>query len=224
MLIRTKRNLYPVGTPPMPERFFAAARDLDVVPDGEPADFYLGSTEREHAGRWLESHGLGIDRPLIVVAPMAAHATKRWPVENWQALVKRLTAADADVVVVGGAQDAPTCTAVAEPGRERAFSAAGEMGLQGTGSLLARARVSVAGDTGAMHMSTAVRTPVVALFGPTVEALGYFPYRAEATVIQRGLACRPCSKMGGPACPLGHHRCLRDIDVEEVAGAVEHWL
>ena len=72
-----------------------------------------------------------------------------------------------------------------------------------------------------MHMATAVGTPVVALFGPTVRQFGFFPYRARALVLERELPCRPCSYHGGPACPLGHHRCLRDISPDEVARGVE---
>jgi ADP-heptose:LPS heptosyltransferase len=94
--------------------------------------------------------------------------------------------------------------------------AAGRFGLQGSGALLARSAALVSGDTGVMHMATGVGTPVVALFGPTVEAFGFFPYRADATVLQRDLPCRPCSRMGGPTCPLGHHDCLRGIAAEEV--------
>jgi heptosyltransferase II len=73
-----------------------------------------------------------------------------------------------------------------------------------------------------MHMATGVATPVVALFGPTVSAFGFFPYQAPALVLERALACRPCSAAGTQVCPLGHHRCLREIAPEEVVGAVEH--
>jgi heptosyltransferase-2 len=69
----------------------------------------------------------------------------------------------------------------------------------------------VSGDTGVMHMATAVGTPVVALFGPTVRPFGFFPYSSRAQVVELGLSCRPCSSKGGPQCPLGHHRCLVDI-------------
>jgi heptosyltransferase-2 len=40
-------------------------------------------------------------------------------------------------------------------------------------------------------------------------------------VLQRDLDCRPCSAMGGPRCPMGHHRCLGDITSDDVALAVE---
>ena len=42
---------------------------------------------------------------------------------------------------------------------------------------------------------------------------------ARARVLERDLPCRPCSRMGGPACPLGHHDCLRGILPEAVQAA-----
>jgi heptosyltransferase-2 len=74
-----------------------------------------------------------------------------------------------------------------------------------------------------MHMATAMRVPVVTLFGPTVQAFGFAPYRARATVLERDLPCRPCSAQGGPVCPLGHHRCLREITPDEVGRALSRW-
>ena len=99
-------------------------------------------------------------------------------------------------------------------------SAAGELDLQASGALLRRTRVVVSGDTGPMHLATAVGAPVIALFGPTVEEFGFFPYRAAAEVLQRDLPCRPCSTKGGPRCPLGHHRCLEDLAPSEVLSHV----
>jgi heptosyltransferase-2 len=78
----------------------------------------------------------------------------------------------------------------------------------------------VSGDTGVMHMATGVGTPVVALFGPTVEAFGFFPYTSRAEVVQLDLACRPCSSHGGPKCPLGHHHCLTLVAPEAVYAAL----
>jgi ADP-heptose:LPS heptosyltransferase len=101
-----------------------------------------------------------------------------------------------------------------------AASAAGEFSLQETGALLARSRILISGDTGVMHMATGVGTPVVALFGPTVRQFGFFPYSASAVVLERPLACRPCSAMGSSRCPMGHHRCLTDIAPGDVAAAV----
>jgi heptosyltransferase-2 len=217
MLISTKLDLYRTRTP-VAERYFEAARELDVHPDGGPPEFCLGRGATERVARWLADGGLA-DGRLVALAPGAAHATKRWPIAHWSALTERLRAAGYQPVVVGGPEDRGVAQPLAAGGA--AANAAGEFSLQETGALLARARVVVSGDTGVMHMATGVGTPVVALFGPTVDQFGFFPYRARAVVLQRELDCRPCSATGTAKCPLGHHRCLGDIAPADVAAAVE---
>jgi lipopolysaccharide heptosyltransferase II len=216
VLIATKIDLYRHRVP-VAERYFAAAHGLDVRPDGGPPEFFLGAAARARVAGWLTDRHLD-SAPLAVLAPGAAHATKRWPGERWLRLAEHLRTRGYGLAVVGGAED----RTAAAPLAPLAASAAGEFGLQETGALLARARVLVSGDTGVMHMATGVGTPVVALFGPTVEQFGFFPYRGRATVLQRVLDCRPCSAMGGPRCPMGHHHCLTTIGPDDVAAAVEH--
>ncbi len=221
LLVRFRRDRYPAGALPVAERYFEAAADLDVRPDGGPPELGLHPDAVAWARAWLGARGLGRERRLVALAPGAAHATKRWPVEAWRTVVGSLTARGRDVVILGGPEDRALAASLAGSGEARAASAAGEATLQGTGALLAAATAAAAGDTGVMHMATAVGTPVVALFGPTVRQFGFFPYRARALVLERELPCRPCSYHGGPACPLGHHRCLRDISPAEVAAGLE---
>jgi lipopolysaccharide heptosyltransferase II len=219
LLIYTKRNRYR-DSRPVAERYFAAARDLDVVPDGKPPDFFLGPDAERQAGDWLATVGLGRQRRIIALAPGAAHATKRWPVEHWQTLIGRVLAEELDVAIVGGPEDAPLGTALSEGADGKVVNAAGVFGLQGTGALLQHTAALVSGDTGVMHMATGVGTPVVALFGPTVEAFGFFPYSPRSNVLELALSCRPCSSKGGPRCPLGHHRCMVDMAPESVHQAL----
>jgi heptosyltransferase-2 len=215
LLVATKLDLYRNNLS-VAERYFEAARQLDVRPDGGPPEFFLGAAARERVARWLAERHLE-NAPLAALAPGAAHATKRWPIPHWQALAERLRGEGYRLVVLGGPED----RGAAQQLGPLADSAAGEFTLQETGACLARAKVLVSGDTGVMHMATGVGTPVVALFGPTVRAFGFFPYQARATVLEQDLSCRPCSTMGTARCPLGHHRCLVDILPDQVAAAVE---
>lgn len=219
LLIRTKRDFYR-DRRPVAERYFDAARRLGVQPDGEPAEIFLHRDALAAADRFLAEHRLGQDRTLVALIPGAAHATKLWPEAHWRDLVGQVTGAGMDVVLLGGAKEEAMAARLAEAGGGRAVSAAGLFDIQGTAALLKRSRCAAGGDTGVMHLSTAVGTPVVTLLGPTVGAFGFLPYRTRATVLERELPCRPCSKMGGPSCPLGHHDCLDTIPPAEVLQAL----
>ena len=74
----------------------------------------------------------------------------------------------------------------------------------------------VSNDSGPMHLAWAQHTPVTALFGPTVRSLGFFPRGETARVFEVALSCRPCGLHGPQTCPLGHHHCMTEIDVDAV--------
>ena len=210
LLIRFKHNTYGEHVP-VPERYFEAAADLDVTPDGGPPEFFLNPVAEEKAAGWLARAGVGTTRPLVAIAPGAAHATKRWPAEHWIKLVRQITGTGADIVALGGPEDSALGAEIAARGGTHVASATGDLSLQETGAVLKRAAALISGDTGVMHMATGVGTPVVALFGPTVRQFGFFPYNAHASVVERDLRCRPCSSHGSESCPLRHHLCMREI-------------
>ena len=210
LLITVKRDIYGVETP-IAERYFEAATGLDVLPDGGPPDFFVGEEADERAAEWLSGLGLGQDRPIVAMAPGAAHATKCWPAEYWVELIRRITPTGADVAVLGGPDDAELARRISDLAGAGAASLAGTLSLQETGAVIRRAAVLISGDTGVMHMATGVGTPVVALFGPTVRQFGFFPYRSDGGVVELDLPCRPCSAHGGARCPLGHHRCMKQM-------------
>ncbi|HEX4633907.1 MAG TPA: glycosyltransferase family 9 protein, partial [Gemmatimonadales bacterium] len=148
-LISTKLDWYGTHVP-VPERYFEAARHLDVRPDGAAPEFAIGPKPLAHVDEWIRAEGL--DRhALAVLAPGAAHATKRWPAAHWAALAGRLTSRGVTPVIVGGAADRGLASQI-----DGVRSVAGTFSLQETGALLARARVVVSGDTGVMHMATGV--------------------------------------------------------------------
>ena len=73
------------------------------------------------------------------------------------------------------------------------------------------------GRTG-FGMLRAMNTPTVAIFGPTVPALGFGPLAERRAVVQQDtLACRPCHAHGPMQCPLGHWKCMGEIGADTVA-------
>ncbi|MBI2614680.1 MAG: glycosyltransferase family 9 protein [Gemmatimonadetes bacterium] len=192
---------------PVAERYFTAAGALDVRPDGAPPEVFPTAEDEARAAALLP-------HDCVALAPGARWASKRWPAVHWRALADRLLARGFSVVAVGRAEERAW---LAGPGIAEAYG----LPLRTTAAVLRRARVVVANDSGLLHLATAVRRPVIALMGPTVPAFGYLPYGVPAQVLERPLACRPCSPSGSDHCPLGHHRCMIELEPEAVAAAVE---
>jgi heptosyltransferase-2 len=174
----------------------------------------LTATDYATADQWLAAHG--VSPRFIALAPGSIWGTKRWP--YYAELAAGL---DRPCVVVGGADDRHLADAIVAAAPARAVSAAGQLNLRASAALIQRAAALVTNDSAPLHLATAVGTPIVALFGPTVPGFGFGPRRlGDVTLGWDGLACRPCSKHGPQVCPLGHHRCMRDLTVETVAAAL----
>jgi len=163
-----------------------------------------------------------ISEAFVAIAPGSIWGSKRW--RHYPALAARL-AEHVAVVAVGGPNEVEVgeqIVAAVGPAGRRAVNACGKLTLRQSAALIGRARVLVTNDSAPLHLATAMGTPIVALFGPTVTEFGFGPLRAGDVALGiAGLQCRPCSPHGPPQCPLGHHRCMREITVEAVLAAIE---
>jgi heptosyltransferase-2 len=159
------------------------------------------------------------DAPFVAVAPGSVWGTKRWP--GYPALVGALPA-ELGIVVVGGPEDAPHAASIAAAAPGRVLDATGRLRILATAALLRRAGALVTNDSLPQHLASAMDVPTVSVFGPTVVQFGFGPLATRAIAVheREGLACRPCSSHGPPACPLGHWACMKRITAVEVAQAV----
>ncbi len=177
----------------------------------------LSTAERDAADAWLAANGIA--RPFVAMAPGSVWGTKRW--DKYPALAAALAM---PTVVIGGREEIPLADAIlaAQPA---ARSAAGALSLRVSAALLERAAALVTNDSLPLHLAQATGTPTVAIFGPTVPAFGFGPTGPRDRVVElEGLSCRPCSRHGPPTCPLGHHRCMVDLDVHRVLAALDATL
>ena len=122
----------------------------------------------------------------------------------------------AQVVVIGGKEDAALGEMIVAATPDRAKSAVGQLTLRESAALLKHASLLVTNDSAPLHLATAVGTPILAIFGPTVPAFGYGPIRPGDRVAEIALDCRPCSSHGPQVCPLGHHNCMRKQAPEQI--------
>ena len=146
-------------------------------------------------------------------------ATKRWP--YYVDLATRLSGGFR-VVVVGGRDDTPLAASIVRATAGRAIDATGRLSLLASACLLGRTSVLVTNDSAPLHLASAMNTPTIALFGPTVPGLGFGPLADGSSIAQADtLACRPCDAHGPQACPLVHWRCMRDLTISHVLDVVQ---
>jgi lipopolysaccharide heptosyltransferase I len=193
------------------------------LPDGPPEFSRLWGPEDERAvTELLAENGIGPDDRLAVVHPDSAWPTKRWPAASLAAAADGLRKRFSVRIVFVGAGPAREQAATIMAGMHGpSLDLTGRTGLRELAFLLSRASLVLSTDSGPLHLACAVGAPAVALFGPTAPGRTG-PFGRRCTVVSKGLSCSPCFKR--KACPLGHHRCMGALEVEEVLAACAAYL
>jgi heptosyltransferase-2 len=195
----------------------------DIVPDGETRHpkLFPGEAERAAVDALLGSSA--DSRDLVALAPGSVWATKRWP--GYAELAKRL-AGRFRLAIIGGPADSSEAASIAEfSGAQGVVDGTASLSLLASAELIGRAKLLVTNDSAPQHLASAMGTPTITIFGPTVEAFGFGPLAPNSISLGLdALACRPCHHHGPPRCPLGHWRCMRELGVDAVAIAVDEVL
>jgi ADP-heptose:LPS heptosyltransferase len=178
----------------------------------------VGERPREEVRRLLEKEGLSPDERIVACVPGTVWPTKKWPAEHFLELIRRVRPLSGARVLILGGQGEQDEAERFFSGEEGVVNLAGKTSLALLPALLERCRVVVAGDTGPLHAAMAVGTPVVALFGPTDE--NQFDFGESDRCLTVDLDCRPCRPHGSLRCPEDNWRCMPEIDVKRVEGAV----
>jgi heptosyltransferase-2 len=191
------------------ERLLRLARGDEAViaPHELTPSLFPSAGDEAAVDEILVAHGARDDR-IIALAPGSVWATKRWP--GFPALAGSL-ATQGRIVVIGGVEDRELATAISArtPG---AIDATGRLSMLGSAELIRRAALLVTNDSLPQHLGSAMGTPTVTIFGPTVAAFGFGPLAPRSVAVgHETLPCRPCHPHGPAVCPLGHHLCMRDL-------------
>jgi lipopolysaccharide heptosyltransferase II len=192
--------------------------DLEVHSDAE-AD--RAASELLTVSGWIPGE------PFLLVAPGGGRnskddvAAKRWPIENFIAVLQRIQTRwpTLRIVVTGSAGDREDTKALARvfPG---AIDLTGATTLPQLFRLAAKAEAILCNDSALLHIGIANRTPVVVPFGPTLKDR-FVPESGRALCIQSTTVCSPCYVGGSfPGCTIGY-QCMREITPDMIYGRLE---
>ena len=147
------------------QRYLDVVRALGIqVTDSEP-EVFVDSVGTAWVDNFLQSQKLNDSRPIIGLNPGAATAYRRWEASNFAVLGDRLHETyRAHIVITTGPREADLAAQVAKQMSHPPIIVNQATVMELT-ALLQRCHLYISNDTGPMHLSTAVKTPTVAVFG-----------------------------------------------------------
>lgn len=198
---------------------------LGVHGEGGPGkpSIVARESERTEARRILAGAGVEPGARVVGIHPGGKWSVKRWPTGSFAALVRAARERLGAAVVVFTGPGEPEHTEALRAVVGDGVGYLDVLPIRTVAAVLSELDAMVACDGGVMHVSVAVGTPTVGVFGSSEPEIwfpyeGLGPYRAAYLPLE----CRPCHRH---ECPLGHTRCLNALEPEQVfralAGAME---
>ncbi|HET6513169.1 MAG TPA: glycosyltransferase family 9 protein [Candidatus Kapabacteria bacterium] len=208
LMVKTKRN-WMRGQPDVIGRYFeAASRLLEIKDDGQAPHL----------------PALTINEKRVAICPGSKHWNKKWPIEYYIAVAQYLQSRGYQIELFGSSEDRDVCAEIRQA-VPNAIDHAGEFSLEELPAAIAQFEFAITNDSGLMHLASAVRVPTLSFFGPTVRAFGFAPRSSQATILEnKGLYCRPCTRIGLDRCPEKHFRCMREITPDKAIVQIETLL
>jgi len=178
----------------------------------------LNAELQAEADRVLERFGIQSEA-LMCMSPGAKRSTNRWPAERFAEIARRWIESGGRVLVLGSEVDQPLGVRIRDLAGLGVTNLCGQSPLLLSAVLLQRAQLLISGDTGSIHLASAVRTPSVSPFSARDVPERWFPYFSEIApepsrpiVHRRSPACSPCWL---ESCPHGN-RCLSEITTDQI--------
>jgi heptosyltransferase-2 len=213
--------------PPPPPKIHVAdyalnvLAELGVLPPTSVPCLPVTSTDLTLIQPFFSTHR--IDRAaerLVVVHPGSGSKAKRWPLENFAALLEALTAEPrVRIVVVVGYAEAGVVDRLLPLLRDAKPVVAADWPLPPTAALIAHAAVFVGHDSGLTHLAAAFGRPTVALFGPTDPEI-WGPHGEAVTIVHMRQTPTDThdQRLDGRSSPWAR------TDVQQTFAAVQHYL
>jgi len=203
------------------DRDLEALKFLSIQAGSKDPQLWLTPEEGNSADHLLDQLGVQRSQAMVILQPGARYWFKAWPTERFAELADRLTSQYGCQVLIGGShQDIDVAQKIRQIAKSRPIIMAGRTTIKQFAAIAKKSALFVGSDSGAMHMASAVGTPVVALYGPS-NPREWGPRGGPVEVLYKGLDCRTCFH---PTCTRGEENCMRLITVQEVCAAAQRLL
>jgi heptosyltransferase II len=193
-----------------------------TVNENEPVcGLTVSDIRQAEAAKLLEEASVDTSKPIVAFGTGSTNSmAKRWGEERFAELGAMLqNDLDANVILLGSKDEVEISSRVSALSDADLVDLTGKTSLAEVTAILARADLFVSNDMGLAHISAAVGTKTVVIFGPTND-VATRPFGINAEVIRHDVECSPCMLR---ECPIDH-RCMTRIGVDAVFARAEALL
>lgn len=179
---------------------------------------YLSAQEKDRVRRLLDEKG--IRKPFAAIHPGARVPLKRWMPERFTSLCNKIANSYKwPVVLLGSGEEKEIASEIAGKMEHNAVSLAGELTLRELAVVLSEAALFICNDSSPMHIAAAMKTPTVAIFGPS-KSRETAPYGNFHRVVEKDFPCRhTCDENTCRYEP--YNACMKAIEVTDVMAKVD---
>lgn len=205
---------------PAVDHQFQLLRAMGITPPQELSlELWPSDKDRKYVQELLDAEWLGnVTRIVgINIAASQKWQTKNWPVEHIARLCDLLAGKGIRVLITGMEKDRPFVDQLLARTKSKPAVFVGRTDIPQLAALIGRCKVYITPDSAPLHVAAAMRTPLVAFFGPT-DSRRHRPPARNMIILEKKPACAPCYS---PRCLITTHACMREITPEEVMGKIE---
>ena len=195
------------------EYFLNLARASGINPSGIEYDFFIPEEDLKKGEELLKQFALE-ENNFIVMNPGGNWDLKRWPLENFAKLGDRIyDRYKIKVVLTGSEKDIDLCNRIYSLMKNKPVLLCGKTTLKTLGVVFKRSRQVISNDSGPMHIATAVKANIIALFGPTDSSItGPYGRNGNYQALHKNINCAvPCYKLS-----CKNNLCMKAISVADV--------
>ena len=220
-LLLTKRIEPPLEELHRIDYFLKIAEADGAKRDGTHYEFFISEEDKRYARELLSNKGILPDEKFVVLNPGGNWDLKRWPKENFASAADGIAKGlGYKVIITGAAKDLSLANSIAVLCENKPTVLCGATTLKQVGAVMEKASLVISGDSGPMHISAALGTPTVAIFGPTSPDITGPRGRGPLSLLRGKVECEvPCYNL---SCP--DNRCMSAVKPADVLKAAEELL
>lgn len=156
----------------------------------------------------------------IAIIIGAKRSTNRWPIDFFRRVIQVANERDLKCLLIGSAQDKELATPLLD--LSNVFDFCGQLSPLESCVVMSYCAITISNDTGPMHLSYAIGTPVIALFSARDYPYQWYPPLTKNNAVLRSFE-EPCSPCFLEACPYDN-ACIKRISPESVIDKLDKMI